>query len=410
MSQWSDHVIWWQVYPLGFVGADTTQNDHQTPVHRLDQLTAWLDDLINLGCNGLALGPIFDSETHGYDTTDFFRIDPRLGDDHDFDELVSACRQRGIRILLDGVFNHVGRSSALWQRAIADGPGSDAAVMFRLGADMAPEAFEGHDQLVVLNHADPAVADLIERVMRHWLDRGIDGWRLDAAYAVDPEFWRKTVEALRPDFPDAWFVGEVIHGDYLEYIEASGLDSLTQYELWKAIRSALQERNFFELDWTLRRHDALIERFLPMTFIGNHDVTRIASAIDDERHHAHAIALLFFLPGVPSVYYGDERGLTGVKEERLGGDDAIRPAFPEDPESSPPNAVYRTYQRWIALRRQHPWLTHAHVASEDLQNETVVLRATGRDGESARLGLNLSDTALRIDDVTVEPHDWEFID
>jgi glycosidase len=347
--QWADTAIWWHVYPLGFVGADTTGAAHGAVVHELSRVTAWLDDLLDLGCNGLLLGPVFDSESHGYDTIDHLRVDPRLGDDADADALFDACRRRGIRVLLDGVFNHVGRSHPWWQEAVAAGPGSSAAARFATGPGartvdgLEVQVFEGHEGLVVLNHDNPEVASAVAAVMAYWLERGVDGWRLDAAYAVPPAFWHTTIGPLRERFPDAWFVGEVIHGDYVGYVQESGLDSLTQYELWKAIRNSIQERNWFELAWSLQRHDEFASSFLPLTFLGNHDVTRVASAISDSRHVAHAVAVLFFVAGSPAVYAGDERGLTGIKEDRVGGDDSVRPEFPRSPAQWPRNEVFHGY-------------------------------------------------------------------
>jgi cyclomaltodextrinase / maltogenic alpha-amylase / neopullulanase len=413
-QRWVGTAIWWHVYPLGFVGADTTSNTHGEAVHRLPRLTAWLDDLLALGCNGLILGPIFDSQTHGYDTIDHLRVDPRLGDESDVDALLAACRQRGIRVLFDGVFNHVGRAHPWWQEAVAAGPGSAAAARFaggpgaRMIDGLKVQVFEGHEALVVLNHENPEVVAAVSGVMAHWLERGIDGWRLDAAYAVSPAFWRASIEPLRGRFPGAWFVGEVIHGDYAGYIQESGLDSLTQYELWKAIRSSVQERNWFELAWSLKRHDEFVSHFLPLTFIGNHDVTRLASAIADPRHVAHAVAVLFFVAGAPTVYSGDERGLTGVKEERAGGDDAIRPEFPDSPSIWQHTEIFYRHQEAISFRRQNPWLTRAHVTTAELTNETVLLIATGDDGERAELALNLSDKPLTIGKLSVPAHAWSF--
>lgn len=165
MPAWTEHVIWWHVYPLGFVGADTTSNPHDPVQHRLGDVLPWLDDVVDLGANGLALGPIFDSETHGYDTIDHLTLDPRLGDEADFDQLIAACRERGIRVLLDGVFNHVARSNPLWQAAVSAGPGSAEAAWFRLeaeqtpGGELKPAVFEGHGHLVELDLAHPPVAD-----------------------------------------------------------------------------------------------------------------------------------------------------------------------------------------------------------------------------------------------------------
>ena len=196
--------------------------------------------------------------------------------------------------------------------------------------------FEGHRHLVALNHASPAVADHVVAVLDHWLDRGIAGWRLDAAYAVPPAVLAHRHGPGRARHPGAWFSGEVIHGDYAAYVVEGGLDSVTQYELWKAIWSSLNDRNPHELAWALKRHNAMLDTFVPQTFVGNHDVTRVASRLREPRHLAHALTVLFTVGGIPSVYAGDERALRGVKEERAGGDDAIRPAFPASPRISVP--------------------------------------------------------------------------
>ncbi|SDY38973.1 alpha-amylase family glycosyl hydrolase [Herbiconiux ginsengi] len=411
---WADHAIWWQVYPLGFVGADLSGERRPGTLHRLSRLLPWLDDLVALGANGLLLGPVFDSATHGYDTVDHLRIDPRLGGDADIDALLAACRERGIRVLFDGAFNHVGRAHPWWQEAVAAGPGSVAAGRFSTSPDavevdgLRVDVFEGHDALVVLDHEHPDVVALAGAVMAHWLERGIDGWRLDAAYAVPPAFWRACIDPLRARFADAWFVGEVIHGDYVAYVEESGLDSVTQYELWSAIRGAISSRNWFELAWSLKRHDEFSAAFLPLTFIGNHDVTRIASAIDDERHLGHAIAVLMFVAGTPSIYSGDERGLHAVKEERAGGDDAIRPEFPLSPTDWPGGPVFELYRQAIAFRRRHAWLAHARVTAEELSNEAVLLVATGRNGERAALALNLADEPRALGGAAIAPNAWEF--
>ena len=417
MPAWTEHVIWWHVYPLGFVGADTTSNPHEQVQHRLAELLPWLDDVVDLGANGLALGPIFDSETHGYDTIDHLTLDPRLGDEADFDQLVAACRERGIRVLLDGVFNHVARSNPLWQAAVAAGPGSAEAAWFRLeaeqtpGGELKPAVFEGHGHLVELDLAHPPVADYVTRVMRHWLDRGADGWRLDAAYAVAPDAWRPILDAVRSTHPDVWIVGEVIHGDYAQIVDESGMDSVTQYELWKAIWNSLNEKNFFEFAWSLERHQEFVERFVPLTFVGNHDVTRIASLVADRRHALLAHALLFFLPGVPSVYYGDERGLTGVKEDRAGGDDAVRPRADRDAPEWQRNDVFALHQSLIAFRRQHAWLHHAYVEVQELANETLLLEATSRSGDArAALALNLTDEPVTLRGTHVPAHGYALVD
>lgn len=392
---WIQQCVWWHVYPLGFAGAPIRpEADEDAPCARgLDSvLGPWLDYLIDLGANGLALGPVFTSQTHGYDTVDFYSIDPRLGDDAGFDRLVAACQDRGIKVMLDGVFNHVGTAHPLLRAAMA---GDDAAAsMFHLSRGQGSEPdyrdFEGHRGLAVLNHDSPQVADLVVDVMRHWLRRGASAWRLDAAYAVAPEFWSRVLPRVREEFPEAWFVGEVIHGDYLDIVERSGMDSVTQYELWKAIWSSLADTNFYELDWCLARHNELLATMTPMTFVGNHDVTRLASRIGDEAMRL-ALSVLLTVGGIPSVYYGDERAFRGVKTEELGGDDAVRPAFPDRPEGlSPLGApMMRLHQELIALRRRHPWLVTARTEVRHLDNRSYGYEAVGPDGQRLAVDLHL---------------------
>jgi cyclomaltodextrinase / maltogenic alpha-amylase / neopullulanase len=401
MQRWIDHAVWWHAYPLGFVGAEPLALPAGAPpVPRLDRLGPWLDYLVDLGCNGLALGPVFASGSHGYDTVDHLRIDPRLGDDAAFDRLVEACRGRGVRLLLDGVFNHVGRDFPRFAQAQADGPDSPAGSWFRW-QDGQPEVFEGHDLLVAFDHEAPAVREYVASVMIHWLDRGADGWRLDAAYEVPPSFWAAVLPGVRERHPDAWFVGEVIHGDYAEFVAASGVDSVTQYELWKSIWSALNDANLHELAWNLGRHDALLEAFTPLTFVGNHDVTRIASRLANPAHLGHAVAVLMTVGGIPSVYAGDEQAFTGVKEDREHGDDAVRPPFPDTPADLAPfgAAAHEVHQRLIGMRRRHPWLAQARTRVEHVTNTTLALRSVPRDGGAGLvLLLSVDDAPQRFPD------------
>jgi cyclomaltodextrinase len=396
---WVRDVIWWQVFPMGFTGADMSGRD-RTQRLGLRHIEQWLDYAVELGTSGILLGPIFESSSHGYDTIDYLRIDPRLGDEGDFESLVAAAHAKGLRVLLDGVFNHVGRDSVAFQSVLSDGVASAYADWFNLTwpSDSAPgtvpdyEAFEGHGDLVELNHDSPAVVGLVTEVMNYWLERGADGWRLDAAYAVDPQFWAKVLPGVRQRHPDAYFVGEVIHGDYSQIVEESGFDSVTQYELWKAIWSSINDANFFELAWSLERHDEYLSRFVPMTFLGNHDVTRIASKLTNQRHLPHALVVLATVGGTPSVYYGDEQSFRGVKEERFGGDDEIRPGFPDSPQELAPfgREHLDLYKELLGLRRRHRWLHTARTETVELTNERFQYR-TSAAGESLEIWLNLTD-------------------
>lgn len=380
-----EETLWWHVYPLGACGAPI--RSERRAAHRLPRLTSALDHAADIGLNGALLGPIFQSSTHGYDTTDYFAIDDRLGDESDFDALVGACRDRGMRILLDGVFSHVGADHPLLASALREGPDSWAGRLFHIDFDSEggpyPWFFEGHTDLVRFEHAHEEAISYVTDIMRHWLARGIDGWRLDAAYSVAPAFWTEVLRRVRAEYPDAYFLGEVIHGDYAALVEEGTLSTLTQYELWKSIWSSLKEKNFFELDWTLSRHNGFLDHFVPQTFIGNHDVTRIASILGPHGAVA-ALAILMTLGGTPSIYYGDELGATGVKEDRPGGDDAVRPPLPSsEPVFEDAARLLEAHRELIALRRARPWLTRARTTPVELHNEQYRYRAAapGREGE-----------------------------
>ncbi|WP_420368498.1 alpha-amylase family glycosyl hydrolase [Curtobacterium sp. L1-20] len=394
---WVEHVMWWHVYPLGFVGADVRPGTAvaDRPVeHRLDRIAGWLDHVVDLGLNGLLLGPVFASSSHGYDTVDHFRVDPRLGDEADLDALVTAAHERGVRVLLDGVFNHVGREHPAFAQLAEAGPAAASASLFAVdwsgwqpGEPVPVGLFEGHDILVALDHDSAATEDLVVEVMTYWLGRGIDGWRLDAAYAVPPAFWARVLPRVRERFPDAWFSGEVIHGDAAAVVRRSTMDSTTQYELWQGIWHGIADGNCHELSHAIERHDALLATFVPTTFVGNHDVTRIASAVG-ERFAGHAAAVLFTVAGTPVVYAGDEYGWTGVKEEREGGDDAVRPEFPAAvPE---PTDLTHAVEALVALRRRNPWLHRAHTDVVHLTNTAIVLRTATADA-AVVTALNLAD-------------------
>jgi cyclomaltodextrinase / maltogenic alpha-amylase / neopullulanase len=436
VASWVSHAIWWQIYPLGFVGAfpapaaEESLEPRAAGEHRLRRLVDWFDHAIALGTSGIALGPIFASRTHGYDTTDHYRIDPRLGDDADFDYLVAEAHRRGLRILLDGVFNHVGVDFPRFREA----PHNGASARWFRGRPGRFHMFEGHSELITLNHDNPEVVDYAVDVMAHWLGRGADGWRLDAAYAVPQTFWSAVLPRVRERHPDAWFVGELIHGDYAAAVDAAGFDSVTQYELWKAIWSSLNDGNFFELDWALQRHNEFLASFAPLTFIGNHDVTRIASRLENPDYLTHALVILLTVGGIPSVYAGDEFGFRGVKEERYGGDDAVRPEFGSPPMQLDESGarVWALHQYLIGLRRRHSWLHAASTTALRLDNRHYVYQ-TRRGDDVLLVALNIDDALLRlvlpelgikraqvlagsaappqevVDAVVVEPYGWRIL-
>lgn len=359
--------IWWHLYPLGAAGAPPrreVQGDVPWEGHRLRRLEPWLDYAADLGFTGVLLGPIFESTSHGYDTLDHFRIDPRLGDQDDWEAFVDRAHGRGLAIMLDGVFNHLGAEHPLAQDPAWPG--------LQRTEDGHPVAWEGHGGLAELDHSRPEVHDLVRDVMLHWLERGADGWRLDVAYAVPGRFWAQVLPAVRQQHPGAMFLGEVIHGDYAAIAREGTLDTITQYELWKAVWSSLKDRNLWELQHALGRHVEFSQAAPMQTFVGNHDVPRIASTVGDGGA-ALAAAILLTLPGIPSVYYGDEQAFRGEKAEGYAADDPLRPALPAGPEHLHPAGswLYDLHRDLIALRRRCPWITRGHLQVEHVENEAI---------------------------------------
>jgi cyclomaltodextrinase len=399
--------IWWHVYPLGFLGSEKLALPlGATPQSRLRNLEPWLKYLVELGCNGLLLAPIFASGSHGYDTIDHFAIDSRLGTNDDFLWLVDACRSMGVKVCLDGVFNHVGRNFGPFLDVKAHRQSSRYASWFHIDwhnchneDGFSYKNFEGHSSLVTLNHSNHEVSQYVVDVMLHWLRAGISGWRLDAAYAVPRAFWQTVIPRVQQEFPDTWFLAEVIHGDYGEFVRESGVTSVTQYELWKAIYSSLNDKNFFELQHAIKRNEPHLAVFAPNTFLGNHDVSRIATQLKNPRHLDLAICILFTLPGVPSIYAGDEQGFRAVKENRPGGDDAIRPTFPASADGLPEDGwrVFSRYQELARFRRSNSWLAQAKNRVLHTANTFFVYELSG-DNRKMVVALNCSDQNQFVND------------
>jgi cyclomaltodextrinase / maltogenic alpha-amylase / neopullulanase len=362
---WVDGRTWYHVHALRAAGAPDVNADPWAtePTGRgLRALIGRLDHVADLGCSGLLLTPIATSSSHGYDAVDATRVDPRLGDDSDFDALVHACHERDLKLVLDGVLNHVGRAFPHFVDVLERGAASEAAGWFRIDFEADGEDgfgyrdFEGHRELVALNHRSADVLTWAVDVTTSWLDRGADGWRFDVAYAIPPSFLEELAQRVRRSHPSAFLFGEMIHGDYAGFVAASGLHGVTQYELHKACWSACNDRNLWELAWSLRRHAEMAASFVPVTFTGNHDVTRLATRLSDPAHLELVLAVLFTVPGTPCVYYGDEWAAAGTKVDGAGGDDAIRPRFDDLVADG---FVEGRYRRWIAFRRDRPWLTRA---------------------------------------------------
>lgn len=364
---WGRSVSFYHLFPLGCLGAPRVNPGMGDPVPRLENLAPWLDHIAVLGLGGLLLGPVCESATHGYDILDLRRIDRRLGSDADLARLVASAHARGIKVMLDGVFNHVGRGHWAFQDVLAKGRGSRFADWFILdfakpgprGESFHYGTWRGHDILVTLNTQNPETREYLFATAEGWIDAyDIDGIRLDAADVLSLGFQAELAARCRAKRPDFWLLAEVIHGDYRRWTDA-GNDSVTNYVLHKALWSAFNDGNMFELAHTLDRQFGPkgTLRGLPLaSFLDNHDTPRIASKLKHAVHLAPLQVLLFGLPGVPFVYYGSEAGIAGEHHE-TDHDWPLRPALqPGDLGALPHPELMPLIAALARARAAHPAL------------------------------------------------------
>ena len=394
---WAYNSVFYQIYPIGFCGAPT-QNDGEC-VPRIRKLLDWSGYLQELGVDSILLNPIFESDSHGYDTRDFKKIDCRLGTNDDFASVCKDLHAHGVKIVLDGVFNHVGRG--FWafkdvQEKKGDSPYKD---WFHINFDGNSnyndgfwyEGWEGHFELVKLNLQNPAVADYLLECIKYWVDTfDIDGLRLDVAYSLDHGFMqrlRSYVEELKDGFV---LIGEVLFGDYNLIVDERMLHSCTNYECYKGIYSSFNSMNLFEIAHSLHR------QFGPdpwciyrgkhlVTFVDNHDVTRLASILTNDKHIPLAYGPLFGMPGIPCLYYGSEWGQPG--EKAPDNDYALRPCF----ETPMPNELTEYIKQLIRIRQNSDALCNGSYKNIIIQNHQLVFERCS-DTERIIVAINAADT------------------
>ncbi len=400
-TQWWRDATFYHIYPLGLCDAPL-QNDFNT-VNRLDALYPWLDHMQTLGLDSLYLGPIFQSTSHGYDTMDYYQIDNRLGTQENFARFAEELHRRGLKLVLDGVFNHVGRDFWAFKDVQTHGEKSAYRDWFQnlrfgsqspFGDPFEYEGWQGHHSLVKLNLAHPHVRAHLFDAVALWMDQfGIDGLRLDAADCIDLDFLRALHGFTKSRRSDFWLMGEVIQGDYRQWVNPETLDSVTNYECYKGLYSSLAENNYFEIASGLKRQfgpQGLYQDLLFYNFVDNHDVDRVASKFENKVLLYPLYILLFTMPGIPSVYYGSEFGLDAVKEPY--SDVPLRPALDLNAlESHPPQPdLPGVIQRLVELRRQSRailWGSYREVWVQP--NQLAFLRRF--EGDSALTVLNSAD-------------------
>lgn len=333
MSTWYEKAVFYHIYPLGMTGAPM-QNTEDAVTDRFPELDQWIPHMQELGCSAVYIGPLFDSSSHGYDTRDYKLVDRRLGSNEGFAAFVRQCHDAGIRVVVDGVFNHTGRQFFAFQDIQERREASPYCGWYRginfgwnspMGDSFGYDAWQGHFELPCLNLQNPEVKQYLFEVMQYWITTfDIDGIRLDCANVLDFQFMKEMRAQTGRMKEDFWLMGEVIHGEYSRWANDEMLHSVTNYELHKSLYSGLNDRNFFEIAHNVKRLEAIAPKLY--TFLDNHDENRIASKLTRKEHLGLAHLLLFTLPGIPSIYYGGEWGVEGMRSR--DSDVALRPCIP----------------------------------------------------------------------------------
>ena len=397
---WYNEAIFYHIYPLGLTGAPKT-NDYSAPVSRLNTLLPWIDHIKEIGCTALYIGPLFESVGHGYETTDYKKLDSRLGTNEDLKNFVAVCHEKGIKVIFDGVFNHTGRDFFAFKDIQQNREHSRYLNWYcnvNFGGNneyndgFSYENWGGYNLLVKLNQRNPEVQNYICDVIRFWVSEfDVDGIRLDAADVLDFDFMRalrRTAAEVKEDF---WLMGEVIHGDYSRWVNGETLHSVTNYALHKALYSGHNDHNYFEIAHTVKYLLNMGNLDL-YNFVDNHDVERIYTKLSNKAHFAPVHVLLYTLPGVPSIYYGSEFGIEGKKEKF--SDDSLRPAlnlkdYADATTTNPNTALIAALGK---VRQHTPALSYGSYAELQLTNRQFAF-ARDLDGVRVIVTVNNDDNA-----------------
>lgn len=433
MGKWYEEAIFYHMYPIGMTGAPRINQKNEVS-HRLRTLYEWLPHVQRIGCDAIYIGPLFESSTHGYDTKNYRIVDRRLGDNNDFKSFVKKAHDYGIRVVVDGVFNHTGREFFAFEDIRKNREQSPYCRWYKgLWFDgdtpyhdgFSYEAWRGCFELVNLNLQEPEVKEYLLEAIQFWIQEfDIDGIRLDCADCLDFGFMEEMRSRTGEWKADFWLMGEVIHGDYASYIGDGSrmLHSVTNYELHKALYSGHNDHNYFEIAHTIRREfeeNGGIYRDLKLySFVDNHDVDRLASKINCYEHMHLAYLLMYMLPGIPSIYYGSEWGIEGRKNG--ADDDGLRP--PVNLADIMANNSHPDLTEWIreyaVMRKQYPaciygkyqelYLTNRQYAFARINDDEVVITAVNNDDHPAQFTIpvplpgKIYRNAMNLEEISIE--------
>lgn len=400
---WYDEAIFYHIYPLGLANAPK-QNEYKEPEHRLNDLIPWIKHIREIGCNALYIGPLFESVGHGYETTDYKKLDSRLGTNEDLKKYVKECHKQGIRVIFDGVFNHTGRDFFAFKDIQKNRENSQYKDWYcnvnfwgnnEYNDGFSYDNWGGYNLLVKLNQRNPAVQDYICDVIRYWVSEfDVDGIRLDAADVLDFGFMQQLRRVANEVKPEFWLMGEVIHGDYNRWVNEGTLHSVTNYQLHKALFSGHNDHNYFEIAHTVRRLYGMggnsPEGLKLYNFVDNHDVERIYTKLNNKAQFSPVHVLLYTLPGIPSIYYGSEFGIEGRKEK--SSDDSLRPAINLDDykDAIKKNSCTSLIAALGKIRQNVKALSYCDYQERLLTNEQYAF-ARSLDGDTVVITVNNAD-------------------
>lgn len=413
---WYDEAVFYHIYPLGMTGAPK-HNMYGEPEHRLNTLIPLISQIRKHGFNALYIGPLFESVGHGYETTDYKKLDTRLGTNEDLRKFVEECHKQGIRVVLDGVFNHTGRDFFAFKDIRENRESSRYKDWYcnvnfsgnnEYNDGFSYDKWGGYDLLAKLNQHNNEVREYICDVIRFWVKEfDIDGIRLDAADVLDFSYMQMLRQVANEVKDDFWLMGEVIHGDYIRWVNGETLHSVTNYHLHKALYSGHNDHNYFEIAHTVKRLYEMggnsPDGLKLYNFVDNHDVERIYTKLSNKSHFIPVHILLYTLPGVPSVYYGSEFGIEGKKE--YGSDDSLRPAVSYEEYIGFENDFSNLITRLGEIRAETKALSYGDYKELLLTNNQYAF-SRNYDGNSVIVTVNNSDSDALL---TVPANDGDYI-
>ncbi|MBR4778008.1 MAG: alpha-amylase [Lachnospiraceae bacterium] len=416
---WYNETVFYHIYPLGMTGAPF-DNPYGDPVGRIKDIEKWIPHIKEIGCGAIYIGPLFESKSHGYDTTDYKKLDGRLGTNEDLKAFVAKCHDEGIKVIFDGVFNHVGRDFFAFKDLQQNREGSQYKDWFcnvnfwgnnEFNDGFSYDNWGGYNILVKLNLWNQTVRDYLFDVVRFWVaEFDVDGIRLDAADVLNFDFMKQLrglVGTIKLDF---WLMGEVIHGEYNRWVNEGTLHSVTNYHLHKALYSGHNDHNYFEIAHTVKRlQDMGVNRnegCMLYNFVDNHDVERIYTKLNNKDHFVPVHFLLYTLPGIPSIYYGSEFAIEGKKEKF--SDASLRPCMKA--EDYKENSVTKLIKALSDVRnkegmsnaftkggyRQIVLTNRQYVFAREFENEHAIIAVNNDENEAWVKFNSVSDKMIKI--------------